>query len=112
MRFLSFLTSLLVGCVVLSLVVANEDDDVNYIELDLVDMVQNPPPVEINATVVCEQSVWCQFRPNLNKLILSGAADTEHISILWYPITNGSVGLHYHGKTESVYSKSKKPLIS
>lgn len=68
-------------------------------------MVQNPPPVEINAGIVCEQSVWCQFRPNLNKLILSGAAETEHIAILWYPIANGSVGLHYHGKTEPVYSK-------
>ncbi|MEA5468424.1 cupin domain-containing protein [Spirulina sp. 06S082] len=44
------------------------------------------------------------FRPNLEKLILSGAADTEHISILWYTIPDGSVGLHYHSMTESVYS--------
>jgi ChrR Cupin-like domain len=44
------------------------------------------------------------FRPNLEKLILSGAADTEHISILWYTIPNGSVGLHYHAMTESVYT--------
>jgi hypothetical protein len=44
------------------------------------------------------------FRPNLEKLILSGAADTEHISILWYTIPDGSVGLHYHSMTESVYT--------
>ncbi|MBE9136044.1 cupin domain-containing protein [Nodosilinea sp. LEGE 07088] len=44
------------------------------------------------------------FRPNLEKLILSGAADTEHISILWYTIPDGSVGLHYHSMTESVYA--------
>ena len=44
------------------------------------------------------------FRPNLEKLILAGAADTEHISILWYTIPDGSVGLHYHSMTESVYS--------
>ncbi|MEM9451991.1 MAG: cupin domain-containing protein [Cyanobacteria bacterium P01_E01_bin.6] len=44
------------------------------------------------------------FRPNVEKLILSGAADTEHISILWYTIPDGSVGLHYHSMTESVYT--------
>jgi ChrR Cupin-like domain len=44
------------------------------------------------------------FRPNLEKLILSGAADTEHISILWYTVPDGSVGLHYHSMTESVYA--------
>lgn len=44
------------------------------------------------------------FRPNLEKLILSGAADTQHISILWYTIPDGSVGLHYHSMTESVYA--------
>lgn len=44
------------------------------------------------------------FKPNLEKLILSGAADTEHISILWYTIPDGSVGLHYHSMTESVYA--------
>ena len=46
---------------------------------------------------------WFDFRPNLKKLILSGDANTEHVSILWYTVTNGSVGLHYHAKTESVY---------
>ena len=46
------------------------------------------------------------FRPNLEKLILSGEADTQHISILWYTIPNGSVGLHYHSMTESVYTIS------
>lgn len=44
------------------------------------------------------------FRPNLEKLILSGEANTQHISILWYTIPNGSVGLHYHSMTESVYT--------
>jgi len=44
------------------------------------------------------------FRPNLEKLILSGTADSEHISILWYTIPDGSVGLHYHSMTESVYA--------
>lgn len=44
------------------------------------------------------------FRPNLQKLILSGAADTKHISILWYTVSDGSVGLHYHSMTESVYT--------
>lgn len=44
------------------------------------------------------------FRPNLEKLILSGEADTEHISILWYTVPDGSVGLHYHAMTESVYT--------
>lgn len=44
------------------------------------------------------------FRPNLEKLILSGTAETKHISILWYTIPNGSVGLHYHSMTESVYA--------
>lgn len=43
------------------------------------------------------------FRPNLEKLILSGTAESKHISILWYTIPNGSVGLHYHSMTESVY---------
>lgn len=42
------------------------------------------------------------FRPGLNKLILYGAADTAHISILWYA-TASRVGLHYHAMTEAVY---------
>lgn len=46
---------------------------------------------------------WFDFRPNVKKLILSGAAETEHVAILWYTVTDGSVGLHYHSKTESVY---------
>ena len=44
------------------------------------------------------------FRPNLEKLILSGAAGTEHISILWYTVPDGRVGRHYHSMTESVYA--------
>lgn len=45
---------------------------------------------------------WFDFRPNLLKLILSGAEATEHIAILWYTIPDGTVGLHYHAQTESV----------
>ena len=39
----------------------------------------------------------------MKKLILAGAAETEHVAILWYTVTDGAVGLHYHSKTESVY---------
>lgn len=39
----------------------------------------------------------------MKKLILAGAAETEHIAILWYTVTDGGVALHYHAKTESVY---------
>ncbi len=46
---------------------------------------------------------WFDFRPNVKKLILSGAAETEHVAILWYTTSDGGVGLHYHSKTESVY---------
>jgi hypothetical protein len=46
---------------------------------------------------------WSDFRPNVKKLILAGAAETEHIAVLWYTVTDGAVGLHYHSKTESVY---------
>jgi hypothetical protein len=60
--------------------------------LDLDDVKTNPDDYE-----------WFDFRPNVKKLILSGAAETEHIAILWYTTDDGGVGLHYHGKTESVY---------
>jgi len=46
---------------------------------------------------------FMDFRPNVQKLILAGAPETEHIAILWYTVTDGGVGLHYHAKTESVY---------
>ncbi len=46
---------------------------------------------------------WFDFRPNVKKLILAGKAETEHVAILWYTVSDGAVGLHYHGKTESVY---------
>ncbi|MGF1481013.1 MAG: hypothetical protein ACFB4I_16270 [Cyanophyceae cyanobacterium] len=46
------------------------------------------------------------FRPNLKKLILAGAAETEHISILWYTVLNGSIERHYHAMTKSVYTNS------
>jgi hypothetical protein len=60
--------------------------------LDLVDVKTNPTNFE-----------WFDFRPNVKKLILSGAAETEHVAILWYTVADGSVGLHFHSKTESVY---------
>jgi hypothetical protein len=60
--------------------------------LDLVDVKTNPAGYE-----------WFDFRPNVKKLILSGAAETEHVAILWYTVADGSVGLHFHSKTESVY---------
>ncbi len=60
--------------------------------LDLVDVKTNPASYE-----------WFDFRPNVKKLILSGAAETEHVAILWYTVADGSVGLHLHSKTESVY---------
>ncbi len=60
--------------------------------LDLEDVKTNPGTYE-----------WFDFRPNVKKLILSGAAETEHVAILWYTVPDGSVGLHYHAKTESVY---------
>lgn len=60
--------------------------------LDLADVAQNPDDYE-----------WFDFRPNLKKLILAGAAETEHIAILWYMVDDGGVALHYHAKTESVY---------
>jgi len=61
-------------------------------KLDLADVKTNPGAYE-----------WFDFRPNVLKLILAGAAETEHIAILWYTLTDGAVGLHYHSMTESVY---------
>jgi hypothetical protein len=60
--------------------------------LDLAEVAANPDDYE-----------WFDFRPNLKKLILAGAAETEHIAILWYMVDDGGVALHYHGQTESVY---------
>lgn len=61
--------------------------------IDVNDVSANPEAYE-----------WFDFRPNLLKLILSGAAETEHIAILWYTVTDGTVGLHYHAQTESVFT--------
>ena len=60
--------------------------------LDLADLESNP-----------DHHAWFDFRPNVKKLILSGAAETEHVAILWYTVSDGSVGMHYHAKTESVF---------
>ncbi|EDX87682.1 hypothetical protein S7335_5392 [Synechococcus sp. PCC 7335] len=61
--------------------------------VDLADLTTNP-----------ENYDFFTFRPNLEKLILAGEADAEHISILWYTVPDGQVGLHYHAMTESVYT--------
>ncbi len=60
--------------------------------LDLADLTEDPSGYG-----------WFDFRPDVQKLILSGAAETEHVAILWYTVPDGSVGLHLHSKTESVY---------
>jgi hypothetical protein len=60
--------------------------------LDLNDVKTNPGPYD-----------WFDFKPNVKKLILAGVPETEHVAILWYTITEGAVGLHYHAKTESVF---------
>jgi quercetin dioxygenase-like cupin family protein len=60
--------------------------------LDLTDVTSHP-----------ERYTWFDFRPDVKKLILAGAPESEHIAILWYTAADGGVGLHYHDKTESVY---------
>ena len=60
--------------------------------LDLADVTANPTHYE-----------WFDFKPNVKKLILAGAPETEHVAILWYTVPDGHVGLHRHNKTESVY---------
>ncbi|MEO1069534.1 MAG: hypothetical protein AAFW95_10505, partial [Cyanobacteria bacterium J06638_6] len=47
----------------------------NSTVVDLAELTANPSSYNFST-----------FRPNLEKLILTGAADTEHISILWYTI--------------------------
>jgi ChrR Cupin-like domain len=63
-----------------------------FTTLDLDDVKTNP-----------ENYDWFEFKPNVQKLILAGAPETEHIAILWYTVQDGAVGLHYHSLTESVY---------
>lgn len=104
MRTLEFspiaLLSLVCGLTCLPACSSAEDDPVPEPEepaaltqkLDLADVKTNP-----------DSYVWFDFRPNVQKLILAGAAETEHIAILWYTVTDGAVGLHYHSMTESVY---------
>jgi hypothetical protein len=82
-----------------------------YTSDSLTAIAQKPPGLS-NSTIVDLTDLtahpgnydFFNFKPNLQKLILSGAPDTQHISILWYTVPNGSVGLHYHAKTESVYA--------
>jgi hypothetical protein len=61
--------------------------------IDLNTLIQTPDPYD-----------FFTFRPHLKKLILSGAAETQHLSILWYTIPNGSVGQHHHTQTEAIYT--------
>jgi hypothetical protein len=60
--------------------------------LDLADVKTNPMQYD-----------WFDFKPNIEKLILAGTADSKHIAILWYTVEDGGVALHYHSKTESVF---------
>ena len=60
--------------------------------LDLGDVTANPTHYE-----------WFDFRPNVKKLILAGAPETQHVAILWYTALDGRVPLHRHAKTEAVY---------
>ncbi len=76
--------------------ITRHDEDANLSHFTIVDLR--------TLTAHPESYDFLPFRPNLKKLILAGAADTEHISILWYTIPGGSVGLHYHAMTESVYT--------
>ena len=89
------------ACALLSLPACSSADDSPVPEpeemepvtmLDLADVKTNPDTYD-----------WFDFRPNVLKLILAGAAETEHIAVLWYTVPDGGVGLHYHAKTESVY---------
>lgn len=101
-----FRTSLLATVVSLLVLGCGGDDSVEPAEaieepaeldallLDLDDVKTNPDQ---------EKYEWFDFRPNVKKLILAGAAETEHIAILWYTVEDGEVGLHYHASTESVY---------
>ena len=60
--------------------------------LDLGDVTANPTHYE-----------WFDFRPNVKKLILAGAPETQHVAILWYTVPDGRVPLHRHAQTEAVY---------
>src|SRR3954452_14402017 len=95
----SFWASCIVVCgLVGASACSSTDDPVQPKELstatafDLADVKANPGSYE-----------FMDFKTNVKKLILAGAPETEHIAILWYTVTDGGVGLHYHAKTESVY---------
>ncbi|KPQ33646.1 MAG: ChrR Cupin-like domain [Phormidesmis priestleyi Ana] len=66
---------------------------INSTIIDLADLTTSP-----------ERYDFFTFRPNLKKLILAGSEDAEHISILWYTVADGSVGLHSHHMTEAVFT--------
>jgi hypothetical protein len=74
--------------------IADEDTSLSaFTMIDLSELAEHP-----------ENYDFFSFRPNLKKLMLAGATDTEHISILWYTVPGGSVGLHHHAMTEAVYT--------
>src|SRR6478752_7846847 len=93
---------LLVVCGLSCLPACSGDDD---------DSSEEPKPTLASATITDLNDVstkpdsydWFDFKPNIKKLILAGAAETQHIAVLWYTVTDGGVALHYHAKTESVY---------
>jgi len=73
-----------------------EGSDPPFRIIDLNDVKTNPSNYEGDGG-------WFEFRTNLQKLILAGEEQTEHIAVLWYTVTDGTVGLHLHSQTESVY---------
>lgn len=106
---------LAVSCALMGMAGCGKGADATDVSVaaNMADPGATPPPASAEgaATVLDLEDVktntaayqWFDFRPNLKKLILAGAEDTEHVAILWYTIPDGSVGLHYHGKTESVF---------
>lgn len=68
-------------------------------------------PLHLTSTLVKLQELtsnpyrydFFTFRPDVEKLILAGDADGQHICILWYTAAGGGVNRHYHAMTEAVY---------
>jgi hypothetical protein len=96
-----FLVLAIGGCALISGTACTDDGEASPgVDLDLANSTVLSLK-ELKANPAAHQ--WFDFRPNVKKLILAGAAETEHVAILWYTTMDGGVGLHYHAKTESVY---------
>src|SRR5688572_26800748 len=94
----SFHLSLLAALLTLPACSTDDDDSTD------VEGLGDKTVLDLNAVKTSPEGYdWFDFRPNVQKLILAGDEATEHIAILWYTVTDGMVGLHYHSKTESVY---------